>query len=188
MYRTPTTSRLCWWRWSMRRCHAGCRLLPLVQQPSSPGTGADLAEGHHDCQGIRTELRPFKKPVAQPELAAKSSYLRLPCIGAVKNWALGPLEDTREMPYGLRFMQQSMSTIGCWSSLELNLEWLHPRLQHHTTVKQKRNLAYLHDETTPWLFQRYMNDRKNHNLLHYNNLSMKMIKEKKLLMLQKDQQ
>lgn len=50
-------------------------------------------------KGIRTELRPFKKPVAQPELAARSSYLRLPCIGTVKNWTLGPLEDTREMSW-----------------------------------------------------------------------------------------
>eukprot|EP00435_Cladocopium_sp_Y103_P053465 s971_g17.t1 len=48
-------------------------------------------------KGVRISLRPFRKSGPEPQLAKASAYLRLHLCGHVKEWAIQPLEDIREM-------------------------------------------------------------------------------------------
>ena len=48
--------------------------------------------------GVKVSLRPFNKSPPDPHVALSSGYLRLPIIGHVKEWKIGPIEDLREMP------------------------------------------------------------------------------------------
>ena len=50
-------------------------------------------------QGVKVSLRPFNKSPPDPQVALSSGYLRLPIVGHVKEWTMGPIEDLREMSF-----------------------------------------------------------------------------------------
>ena len=54
---------------------------------------------HMMVRGVRLEIGPYHKHDAQPQLAFDSSYLRLPVVGGVNEWSVGPIEDMRELSH-----------------------------------------------------------------------------------------
>ena len=57
----------------------------------------DIFKKTMQVKGIHVSLHPFKKVKPEPQLTTTSAYLRLPIIGVVKSWTVGPLEDLREL-------------------------------------------------------------------------------------------
>ena len=57
----------------------------------------DIFKKTMQVKGVRISLHPFKKIKPEPQLTTASAYLRLPIIGVVKSWTVGPVEDLREL-------------------------------------------------------------------------------------------
>ena len=57
----------------------------------------DIFKKTMQVKGVHVSLHPFKKVKPEPQLTTTSAYLRLPIIGVVKSWTVGPLEDLREL-------------------------------------------------------------------------------------------